>query len=58
MDYWEVSAKNDTNVKEMFIQLTEKIVKDLVPKPLPDFTKEVDHLHFDSLMKIKSKRCC
>jgi hypothetical protein len=56
MSYWEVSAKEDINIKEMFVQLTEKIVVGLVPRRVPDFSKEAT-LQFGSDVK-KRKRCC
>jgi hypothetical protein len=40
MDYWEVSAKEDVNIKDMLMQLTEKIVKELTPRTaVPEYRK-------------------
>ena len=39
MGYWEVSAKEDINISEMFKQLTEKVVAGLAPRKVPDFSK-------------------
>jgi GTPase SAR1 family protein len=56
MSYWEVSAKEDLNIKEMFLQLTEKIVSGLAPRRVPDYSKETI-LQFDIEVK-KKKKCC
>lgn len=56
MTYYEVSAKEDTNIKEMFMTLTEKIVGGLTPRQPPDYSKEAI-LHFDQEPR-KKRKCC